>query len=258
MLASRRIVLDICSSTNDVVKEWLSQCGEGHAVAVLSHDQLAGKGQRGRIWYSTPYESLLMSMGFKSFWPANRSVFTFQAVTATTIVQILREATGIPVVIKWPNDVYYRSRKLGGILTEAQCQGQKLWDVIVGLGLNLNQLQFPTELPNPISLRQITGLNYKAEELFHKLCDALELQIFRAREQEDENLLKIYKSLTDGFQSYHTYALIPEGGLFKGRLKEIEDDGKVYIETEEGTQLGPFHHHMLQRLYEADCDSNFF
>lgn len=252
MLTSRRIVLDTCFSTNDVAKEWLFRSEDVKVVAVLSHDQVAGKGQRGRTWYSTPYESLLMSMGFKSFWPATRSVFTFQAAVATTVVKILKDATGIPIAIKWPNDIYYHSRKLGGILTEAQCQGQKQWDVVVGLGLNLNQLQFPRELPNPISLRQITGLSYAAEELFHTLCDALELEMPKARDQENENLLNTYKSLTDGFQSFHTYTSIPEARVFKGRLTDIKDDGRVYVETEEGTQLGPFHHHMLQRLYEAD------
>lgn len=250
MLRSHRFVLDVCFSTNDIVKDWLYKNEAYRALAILSHDQLAGKGQRGRSWYSTPYESLLMSIGFKSFWPSDRPVFSFQAAVAISVVHVLRETTGVPVLIKWPNDIYYNNRKLGGILTEAQSQGQHWWDMIVGLGLNLNQLHFPPELPNPISLRQITGRSYQAEELFHTLCDALELKVPEARDQNVADLLNTYKKLTDSFLSFHTYSTIPDGIVFKGRLTDIKEEGSVYLETEEGKRLGPFQHHRLQRLYE--------
>lgn len=247
MLMLRRLVYEECFSSNNMARTRLNTLNDIDGIAIMCHEQMAGKGQRGRSWYSTPYESLTMSLGLKSFWPSDRSPFSFQAAVAVMVAKTLRKETQVPATLKWPNDLYYNDSKLGGILTEAQSQGNNFWDIVVGIGINLNQIHFPPDIPNPVSLRQVTGAIFNPEQLFHKLCDIFDVQLRNLRYLDDENILSSYSELLDGFKKAYTYTHIASGISFKARLKEIQTDGRALYVSEQGQEIGPFHHHELQR-----------
>jgi BirA family biotin operon repressor/biotin-[acetyl-CoA-carboxylase] ligase len=92
------------------------------------------------------------------------------ATIALSCRELLNQFTGGDIFVKWPNDIYWRDRKAGGILIENQLSGSELRFSIAGIGLNINQVNFPAEAAKAVSLRQITGRQFDTENLAHELC----------------------------------------------------------------------------------------
>ncbi|HUM64961.1 MAG TPA: biotin--[acetyl-CoA-carboxylase] ligase, partial [Chitinophagaceae bacterium] len=134
-----------------------------HGTAFFAHEQLAGKGQRGKSWTAAPDSSLILSVVVDPHPLAIGQQFQLSACIALAGLALLRKYAGGNVAIKWPNDLYWRDRKAGGILieniigaktvetrsaNEDPSYGEWQW-AIVGIGINLNQEFFPEELKNP-------------------------------------------------------------------------------------------------------------
>ncbi len=144
-----------------------------HGMAWFAKEQTAGKGQRGKSWVSESGKNIAMSIVLQPEWLNISEQFYLNAAMAVGCFNFLKEYAGSETQIKWPNDLYWRDRKAGGILIENIFQGT-LWKVsIVGIGININQVTFNDTLKNPVSLKQITGKDYDCEELAKELCSNL-------------------------------------------------------------------------------------
>ena len=131
-----------------------------HGLTITARSQFGGKGQRGRKWADTPNKSLLMSIVLTPQLPIS-SQFAFSASVATTIANILQKLLQeCSVQVKWPNDIIINDKKAGGILIENALRGSMWTHSVVGLGLNVLQSQFATELPDATSLKIATGEEY--------------------------------------------------------------------------------------------------
>ena len=123
-------------STNEVLKELAVQ-GAPEGTLVIADEQTAGKGRLGRKWLAPPGTSLLLSLLFRPDLAPNQA----QRVTmicSLPIADALQGLTGLPMGLNWPNDIFVRGRKSGGILTESGTTGGRLDYVVVGMGLNVN------------------------------------------------------------------------------------------------------------------------
>ena len=132
---------------------------------VAARSQTAGRGQGSHTWHSTPGENLTFSILYRFTGP-----FSLAASDALLITQVttlgLRDyllGQGVEARIKWPNDIWVADRKICGILIENILEGPAVLASIVGIGLNLNETDWPEELPNPVSLRELTGQRYDPE-----------------------------------------------------------------------------------------------
>src|SRR5450755_322744 len=136
----------------------------------FAHEQLAGKGQRGKSWSSQPGENIIMSVVLEpEFLPVSRQ-FPLSACVALACHDFFSRYAGArETFIKWPNDLYWRDRKAGGILIENSFRGNKWMAAIAGIGVNINQVSFPETVRNPVSLRQITGRNHDAVKMAGEL-----------------------------------------------------------------------------------------
>jgi BirA family biotin operon repressor/biotin-[acetyl-CoA-carboxylase] ligase len=153
-------------STNDLAKQ-LGAEGAPEATLVIADEQTAGRGRLGRTWWSPPGAAIAMSLFIRpTFPPALASRLTMLA--GLVAVQAIEQATGLPVVLKWPNDVVaekpatrhtpYATRKLGGILTETSISGDTIEYAVVGLGLNVNvDFRGRADLPEATSLMMELG-----------------------------------------------------------------------------------------------------
>jgi BirA family biotin operon repressor/biotin-[acetyl-CoA-carboxylase] ligase len=134
-------------STNDVA-EWLAEHGAPEGATVVALAQTAGRGRFGRTWFSPPGAGLYLSIVCRS--QAAAPLLTLGGGVA--VADGIRAATGLPVQIKWPNDIVVsdrgtsRRRKLAGILAEASSGGDGLQYVILGFGINLRPAAYPPEL----------------------------------------------------------------------------------------------------------------
>ena len=211
------IHLDETDSTN----RWLREHGVGDMVVVADY-QTAGRGCGTNRWESERGRNLLFSVLLHpTDVPAARQFCISQAV-AVTLCETLEEYLGEDrVQVKWPNDIYVGGRKIAGILIENRLQQGCIKDSIVGIGLNVNQWQFVSDAPNPVSLCQLLGHEVDREELL--------MRILR------RNTMYSYKEY-DVFSAGKRWFLIGKPALFQDRdgrftatITGVEPDGRLVM-----------------------------
>lgn len=137
--------------------------------------QTAGIGQRGNHWEAEPGKNLTFSLVLHpTFLPADRQ-FKLTEALSLAILDFLKilKAFKDPKV-KWPNDIYVSGKKICGTLVSTRLVGAQIASAICGIGLNVNQTEFPDWIPNPTSLATITGKHYELESLLQRLLSCIE------------------------------------------------------------------------------------
>lgn len=132
------------TSTQDLARE-AALAGSPEGLLVLAEEQTAGRGRAGRSWWAPPGTSILSSLLLRPPLPPERMGY-IGMITGLAMSDALAEVAGVTVLLKWPNDLLLRGRKLGGILVESLWEGGRLEAVILGLGLNV-RVRFPPESP---------------------------------------------------------------------------------------------------------------
>ncbi len=221
-------------STNRVALE-LGHGGEPEGAVVLAEEQTAGRGRAGRVWHSERATGIYVTLLLRpKLAPVQAPLLTMMAGLSThSAVQAL---TGLPVDLKWPNDLLVRGKKAGGILTEMHAEPGQIRFVIVGIGLNVNQEKFPGELADiATSLRVETGKPQSRMELLVRLLREFENDYNRLVREGVAGVVARFEAVssyargrrvrvTNGTESYlgTTAGLAPEG-----LLQVTRDDGKV-------------------------------
>ena len=167
------IWLKLTDSTNDEARRHLDALDNLSVLA--AETQTAGRGQGDHTWTSAPGQNLTFTLVLK-FPPCapiatSEILLITQAVTGGIRRYLLSKS--VESRIKWPNDIYVGDRKICGILIENILDGKQVSSSMIGIGLNLNQDRFPADLPNPVSLRQLTGRTYDLRTELVLLRDAL-------------------------------------------------------------------------------------
>lgn len=150
------ITLDTCRSTNSELAA--RAAGLPHGTILATREQTAGRGQRGNSWESEPGKNLTFSILLRMpGFPAARQ-FEISEAVALGVADALRPLLpGHDIKVKWPNDIYVGDRKICGILIEHSLDGPSIICSIAGIGINVNQRQFFSDAPNPVSVAQLTG-----------------------------------------------------------------------------------------------------
>jgi BirA family biotin operon repressor/biotin-[acetyl-CoA-carboxylase] ligase len=161
-------------STNIYAMEQLQANLAGHGAAYFAHNQTAGKGQHGKRWTTEPGTHLAMTVVLDCSFLSLTQQFSLSVMAALATHDLFSKYAGEETRIKWPNDMYWRDRKAGGILIENQVRGNRWQGSVAGIGINLNQVHFPGTLPNPVSLKQITGKEFNPVAMAKELCENLE------------------------------------------------------------------------------------
>ncbi len=166
-----------CASTNDLAAE-RARAGAAAGLVVATDAQTAGRGRLGRSWHSPAGENLYFSIVLRPSRPPSEIPPLTLLVGAAVAVAV--RALGASPRLKWPNDVQLvdetgRRRKLAGILTEMTSVGERVQQVVVGVGLNVNGLEFPGELAErATSLRRALGRPLDRAQVLAAVLDALE------------------------------------------------------------------------------------
>lgn len=193
-------------------------------------EQTAGKGQRGKQWLSPPGENIMLTVALQpGTLPLSRQFMLSVAVALGTADFFSRYA-GDETGIKWSNDIYWRDRKAGGILIENILRGNTWQYAITGIGININQATFPDHLPNPVSLRQITGKNWDAVALAKELCACLQEQVQMLHPANYTTLLDTYKSKLFRLEQPGVYRM--NGAYFQGIIRDVLPDGRLCLEKD--------------------------
>lgn len=221
---------DKLASTNDEAVK--PSYAEGDIV--WADVQSAGRGQRGHKWESREGENITFSAIFEpTFLPATKQ-FLLSEVVALAVVDALRYY-GVGARIKWTNDIYVGDRKLAGILIEHKLSGINISRTIAGIGLNVNQLEFSADLPNPVSMRQITRLELDCREVLERVAEKLMERYEMLRRGEEQQLQADYHESLYRRDALHWYFL-PDGKAFRGTIRGVEPSGALIVENEKGEQ----------------------
>ena len=217
--------IDETDSTN----RWLRNCTGGQSSCAI-HEvvwadyQTAGRGQGTNTWESERGKNLTFSILLHPVdLPANRQ-FLLSMQVSLAICEALGEHIG-DLSIKWPNDIYWRNAKIAGILIENSLQGSVIRDSIVGVGLNVNQRQFMSDAPNPISLWQICEHETDREQLLKDILAALDRLL--GQEVRERYLSMLYRR-----KGFHPY--VDKDGAFMAELEDVEDDGHLLLCDDSG------------------------
>ena len=220
-------------STNNHLRRLLDKEQLPEGSLVVTDFQTAGKGQVGNSWESEAGENLMFSiLLYPDFIPANRQ-FLISQIASLSVKETLDAYTDF-IQVKWPNDIYWKDRKICGMLIENDLSGQLLYCSIIGIGLNLNQSLFRSNAPNPISLTQITGKKYDREEVLNRFLRIFfQYYCLLLQEKEEEVRTAYMQALYHG-EGYHRYR---DGqGQFEARIQAIEPTGHLILQLRDGEQ----------------------
>lgn len=167
---------DIVESTNDEVRRHISDLDNLSVIA--ARYQTKGRGQGDHKWHSRSGENLTFTVALKFGGSSPlQPLLVKESLLITEVVTLALRLyladKGITARIKWPNDIYVEDKKICGILIENILDGAYVESSIVGIGLNLNQTDFPADLPNPVSMKVLTGEDYEAEKELENFCAKL-------------------------------------------------------------------------------------
>ena len=236
-LIGRRIEhLPRVGSTNDRARE-LAAAGEPEGLVVVADEQTLGRGRGGRVWHSAPGLGLYVSVLLRPRIPP-AAIPGISLVAAVAGIDALRETSGLPVRIKWPNDLVLldaqeRKRKLGGVLTEGRAGIDGVRDVVVGLGINVNHTpeDFPPELrARATSLRIETGRPVDRGEVLKRMLCSLD-QWYRAWTREGGGpVLAAYRERAVDLRGRAVRVRAgEESPAWDGVTAGLEDDGSLRI-----------------------------
>lgn len=156
-------------STNAYLQR-LQGTTEISGLVVFADEQTAGKGMGSNSWESETGMNLTFSVAIDMSWLSAAEQFTLSQLVPLGMLEVLDNYLDPEkLCIKWPNDIYYEGHKLGGILINSTIEGSNLGNSIIGIGLNVNQMQFADWPTNPISMKMITGKDYDLGPLLEEL-----------------------------------------------------------------------------------------
>lgn len=222
-------------STNTKAKE-LAEQGYPGGTLVVSDQQIAGRGRRGRNWESPAGTGIFMTLMLKpDINPNNASMLTLVAALATA--RAIAEVTGADAKIKWPNDIVVNGKKICGILTEMSAQFDYISHIVIGIGINVHNESFPEEIRQTASsLLLECGRRFHRADIIESFLRHFEECYAKFLETEDlELLLKDYNALLVNMQK-QVKVLDPKEP-FEGKAIGITKKGELIVDTWESRKL---------------------
>jgi BirA family biotin operon repressor/biotin-[acetyl-CoA-carboxylase] ligase len=221
------IILPSIDSTNNYAMGQVQLGAAGHGTAYFAHEQTAGKGQRGKRWLTRPHENIMLSMVIEPDLAPAANPFLLSAIIALGCYDFYKNYAGEETRIKWPNDLYWRDRKAGGILIENSFRGPDWLYAIAGVGINVNQTAFDPAIPNPVSLRQITGNSYDVVELARELCLAVDRR-YRTLATANGHAGHVVQQYQEAMYKWNeTVKLKKENRVFETTIRGVSPFGRL-------------------------------
>jgi BirA family biotin operon repressor/biotin-[acetyl-CoA-carboxylase] ligase len=230
------IELPTVESTNKYAMALVHAGMTQHGQAIFTHTQTAGKGQRGKSWASEPGSNIALSIVIRPEPLRINEQFYLSAAVALAVHQFFSKYAGEDETkIKWPNDLYWRDRKAGGILIESVIgsnqigeqqikSGEWRWAVI-GIGININQTTFSQDLFNPVSVKQITGKSFDPVVLAKELCNYMQKEIDLLFSGKKDETIKRYNQYL--YKRGELVKLKKDSRVFETSIQSVSSNGQL-------------------------------
>ena len=219
-------------STNDFAWERASNNTPNHKTVILADHQTSGKGQYDRKWVADKGKNITMSviMAFDEW--LLKDGFYLNIIVSVSIIKAVKKNFGINLNIKWPNDIYYGEKKLGGILIKNRIKKSNIEHSIIGIGLNVNQDYFDISIPNPISLKMITYKITSLTNLIKAILDELNYSFEKVSTGKVRELHMQYKDCLFARETFRTYLINKKQKRMA--IVDVKENGEIVLKDEIG------------------------
>jgi BirA family biotin operon repressor/biotin-[acetyl-CoA-carboxylase] ligase len=218
-----------CPSTNDLAKE-LAAAGEEEGTAVIADEQTKGRGRMGKSWFSLRERGLYLSVILR---PPRPTISLLPLAAGLAVRKAVLDSTGIEILLKWPNDLIWRKRKMGGILCESGFLGNRLNYVILGIGLNLNHdpEDFPPEIrQHAASLKMAKEEAVPREKMLSPLWSGLNLWYDLFLEGKERQIIRSFVR-NSALSLGKKVAVATEKERFEGSFRGIDIKGRLILQA---------------------------
>lgn len=242
-ILQKRIHIPECQSTNDALWELLDDdngADEETGLYVTADYQQTGRGHGSTQWHSSNGLNILLS--FHATPQHIPPIFQFD-ISRMIALSLLEFSQGLAssehhLSIKWPNDLYAGNKKLGGILIENRVMGQRIAGSVIGIGLNVNESEFPAGVPNPTSLKLLSGQSYDRDTVLNSLVSHIRQKHRRSTGYEPQKLKEEYDTHLFGLGAKCRYK--SKQSVFEGMVLGTDRAGLLRLHTETGERYFGF------------------
>lgn len=233
-IGQKLVFLPECHSTNDTAATLVQEPLTPEGTVVITNQQTRGRGQRGNGWIAEPGKNLTLSVIVKPTFLPIAQQFQLTVAVSLAVHEFLSQHISGGLAIKWPNDVYWHSHKMGGILIENTIQGSSITHSIIGIGLNINQIHFAENLrATSMALATRTGTKvdeYNLEILLPELLVSLEKFYLKLRAGDASSLKAHYLRKLYGYGEPQRFRA--SGEMFTGVIIGIDETGQLAVQQE--------------------------
>ena len=218
-------------STNNYAAKLLNQTKVPFGTVIMAHYQTNGKGQRNTIWSSNGGDNLLMSVLLDLSFMHSEKIFFLSKSIALAIRAAVVDVIGIESHLKWPNDVLIDNKKIAGVLIENQWKKSNIVSSVVGVGLNVNQVDFQESF-SATSLKKITNKNYNVDNILKVLCKKLNKYYDQLASLKYDNIdLEYHQHLVNN----NKFCEFEENNMvFSAKVKGVNQQGELMLEFTNG------------------------
>ncbi len=232
MIGDNIVKLTTTTSTNNYAQMLLNNGNLAEGTVVVSAEQTQGKGMQGGKWESDTAMNLTFSTILYPGFIDMDYFFSLNQVAVLGVCEALREVSGYDFMVKWPNDIMFHNKKIAGILIENNLRSNVLNSSIVGIGININQMVFGSYVPEAVSMKMITGIDYDLFQLLGTVCNKMN-DYYDILKMKDYNFLhREYHRFLFRYNEKHLFQ--KNGSYFKGVIKGVRADGKMLLADEKG------------------------
>jgi BirA family biotin operon repressor/biotin-[acetyl-CoA-carboxylase] ligase len=233
------VCYDELPSTQDFMVNLLSDRAKSKPVegmVVRAVSQSAGRGQFGSRWEASPRQNLTLSLLLEPNWlPVEQQFFLSMAMALALRDTVA--AHGLPsVAIKWPNDLMIGSQKTAGILIQNTLSGQTIQHSIVGIGLNINQVQFSEHLPHATSLALAAGTSFDPDQVMQTLFGQVEQRYEQLKHGAASTIKSEYEGHLFRRDEPSQFIQKQDNQLFEGTIRGVTDVGLLRVEMTSGEE----------------------
>lgn len=224
------VKLNATTSTNSYLRSYTKELNPDTDVLVWTIDQRSGRGQRGAFWEAQPGKNLTFSVFKRIEALSLDQSFYITMATSLAVFEVLEQLGLQQLSVKWPNDILAGRLKICGILIESVIR-KDLTAVIIGIGLNVNQVQF-SRAPRATSIALETGRYLDLEEILDLLIQKFYTFVARIISGDFEALKAEYEQKLFRRDKASTFE-DPSGNRFTGIIKEVSKTGKLIVQLED-------------------------
>lgn len=230
------ITLKEVDSTNTFLKEALTKSKPLlDGTVIMADKQFAGRGQSGNSWISEAGKNLTFSVLLNPVFLSVDRQFDLNMAISLALDDFLNKYKCGAAFIKWPNDSFIGSKKVAGILIENILHGNKIKHAIIGIGINVNQDNFPSDLSNVTSLKQALHQDYNLIQLLGEICSIIEARYLQLKAGKSDHLRNEY---IDRLFLKDEWAMFSfDNQLQRAKIIDITALGQLVVETTQGKRI---------------------